>query len=55
VTSIIPRILATEYPPSASLLPALLVSGIEIKPRASIRKNHKIICKYSNTFPFPYV
>lgn len=55
MTNIIPRVLATEYPPSGSLLPELLMSGIERKPRASIIRNHKITCKYSNTVPFPYV
>ncbi|WP_410510430.1 hypothetical protein RSJ42_13510 [Methanosarcina hadiensis] len=55
MTNIIPRVLATEYPPSGSLLPELLMSGIERKPRASIIRNHKMICKYSNTVPFPYM
>ncbi|NLN43142.1 MAG: hypothetical protein GX152_02805 [Methanosarcina sp.] len=42
VTSTIPRVLATEYPLSASRFPVIPARGMEIKPSISIKINQKI-------------
>jgi hypothetical protein len=42
VTSKIPRVLAAEYPLSASLFPAIPARGMETKPIISIIINHRI-------------